>query len=147
MSKSISGLSSSKNLKIKKQFSEQEKIVIIEDYLRSGQSKRAIWEKYTKEKEEHGLLLYWMYQYGYLSRKKTEGEKIDTSKQYMKKKIEETQPETISEKTEIQKDIRILELEKSLHESYLKTQAYETMISIAEQEFKISIKKKHNIKP
>jgi hypothetical protein len=48
-------------------FSEAEKRIIIEDNLQRGLSKKDILEKYTGRREEHGLILYWMYKYGYHS--------------------------------------------------------------------------------
>jgi len=48
--------------------SEAEKRQIVEDYLQSGLTKQAIWEKYTGRKEEHGQILRWMREYGYLSK-------------------------------------------------------------------------------
>ena len=51
-------------------FSEEEKHQIIKDYLQSGLTKQAIWEKYTGRREEHGHLLSWMRKYGLLNLRK-----------------------------------------------------------------------------
>ncbi|HET6245684.1 MAG: hypothetical protein H0V01_00305 [Bacteroidetes bacterium] len=42
---------------------------------------------------------------------------------------------------------RVAELEKQLKEAELKAIVFSTMVDIAEKEFKIPIRKKHNIKP
>jgi len=42
---------------------------------------------------------------------------------------------------------RIVELEKQLKDAELKAIAFSTMVDIAEQEFKIPIRKKFNTKP
>jgi hypothetical protein len=48
-------------------FSIAERHLIIKDYLDSGLQKREIWEKYTGESEEHGQLIRWMRQLGYVA--------------------------------------------------------------------------------
>jgi len=40
---------------------------LFEDYLQRGKTKKEIWHKYTGSRKEHGLMLYWMYKYGYIS--------------------------------------------------------------------------------
>jgi hypothetical protein len=60
---------------------------------------------------------------------------------------QEISSEMSSEFECIQLQKRILELEKRLQESEMKSIAYQTMIEIAEREFNISIKKKFNTKP
>lgn len=42
---------------------------------------------------------------------------------------------------------RIAELESQLKDAEMKAIAYSTMVDIAEKEFKIPIRKKHNTKP
>jgi transposase-like protein len=126
-------------------FSESEKRQIIEDYLQSGKSKRTIWEKYTGRREEHGRILRWMREYGYVSESNRRSVTFilgnDTmSEQKMNQEVE-------SEFENLQLKKRISELEKQLHESEMKSIAYETMIEIAERELNISIKKKFNAKP
>jgi hypothetical protein len=117
--------------------------MIIEDYLQSGLTKREIWKKYTGCKEEHGLILYWMYKYGYLSDNKKKNV-IFASK--IKKMSSQNQNDASSDFEILQLKKRILDLEKLLHESELKSIAWQTMVEIAEKEFNISIKKKFNIK-
>jgi len=122
-------------------FSESEKRRIIEDYLQSGRTKREIWRKYTGSSEEHGLMLYWMYKYGYI---RAANEKNVTF-------VSQTHPmnpqESAADFENLQLKKRISELEKQLQESEMKGIAYQTMIEIAEREFNISIKKKFNTKP
>ena len=141
MSKSKLGLAPAFKRRVYRHFSEAEKRSIIADYLQSGLSKREIWKKYTGRSEDHGSILYWMYQYGYLS---------DSSKKSLtfvpKKHLMQTQG-SVPDFECLQLQKRILELEKQLQESEMKSIAYQTMIEIAEREFHIPIKKKFNTKP
>jgi hypothetical protein len=125
-------------------FNEKEKRAIIEDYLQSGESKQAIWEKYTGRSEEHGYMLSWMRKYGYISANKKKRIFAGKNRAMKYPSKEQVQP---SEFENLQLKRRILELEKRLQESEMKSIAYQTMIDIAEREFNIRIKKKHNTKP
>ena len=126
-------------------FSEEEKRMIIEDYLQSGLSKREIWEKYTGSPSEHGLILYWMYKYGYISDHKEKSVIFTPKNRTMNQ--EHHKQASVSEFEHLQLKRRILELEKQLQESEMKSIAWQTMIEIAERELNISIKKKFNTKP
>jgi transposase-like protein len=124
-------------------FSEAERRMIIEDYLQSGLTKKAIWEKYTGSKTEHGLILYWMHRYGYFSDQTVKSSTF-ASKMYLMKCEDKNQEQTDFESLQLQK--RISDLEKQLSESEMKCIAWQMMIELAEKEFNISIKKKFNIK-
>jgi transposase-like protein len=139
------GLSSEFGTKAVFNFSEAEKRQIIEDYLQSGENKQTIWEKYTGRKGEHGTILRWMYKYGYLSEPNGKRTTFVRGNQEMNK--QKTNQEIESEFENLQLKRRILELEKRLQESEMKSIAYETMIEIAERELNINIKKKFNTKP
>ncbi|MDR2972609.1 MAG: hypothetical protein LBU83_11895 [Bacteroidales bacterium] len=141
----MSGLK--KNFQRKKygHFSEEQKRMIIEDYLQSGETKKAIWQKYTGQEAEHGLILYWMYKYGYFSENKEKNVTFASKKRKMI--VQNQEQELASDFEYLQLKKRISALEKQLQESEIKSIAYQTMIELAEQEFNISIKKKFNIKP
>jgi len=138
-------------LKVKNQrkkyghFSEAEKRTIIEDYLQSGLTKRAVWKKYTGQEADHGLILYWMYKYGYTSDYREKSVIFAPKNKTMRPKNQKQ--ESVSDFEVLQLKNRILDLEKQLQESELKSIAWQTMVEIAEQEFNISIKKKFNTKP
>ena len=137
-----------KDLEVKEAiyFNELEKRQIIEDYLLSGLTKQAIWEKYGGPSRERGRILRWMRELGYCSESKERSITFIEDKYTMgkhKKRNVEIGPDF--ENLKLQR--RILELEKQLHESEIKSIAYETMIEIAERELNISIKKKLNTKP
>lgn len=121
------------------EFSELERRAIIEEYLSSGQTKQAIWEKYTGRVDEKGNLLKWMRTLGYSDApiiRRTNSRLL----------MSETPPS--SEPFErLQLEKRIAELEAELTEAKMKAIAYSTMIELAEQEFSISIRKKYNTKP
>jgi hypothetical protein len=141
--KSMSKLN--KEFEVKKifRFSDDQKRSIIEDYLRSGETKQAIWKKYTGRDEEHGMILHWMRRYGYVCDR---GKKrIFAFKKRPMKAISKPQMQA-SEFENLQLKRRILELEKQLKESEMKGIAWQTMVEIAEREFNISIKKKFNTK-
>ena len=99
---------------------------VCKEYIDSKESKSYLQCKYGIK--GHDRLLNWLKNYPYL-----EQEYIPHS---MKKHISSED----RSKSELEK--RIKELEKQLEWSQLKEEAYLKMIEIAEQEFKISIRKK-----
>jgi hypothetical protein len=115
-------------------FSIEERHKVVQDYLSSGKKKVEIWYKYTGQSEEHGQILRWMRQLGY-----TEGPKKVTFVSTMKKEKQDKQDLSI-ENSQLKRKIR--ELQKALEHSELKATAYSTMIDVAEEELKISIRKK-----
>ena len=122
-------------------FSDEEKIAIIEEYLSSGQTKNAIWKKYTGRDHEHGTILKWMRTYGY----EEASTASLTNKFRMKKDNQESYSTDTFENAQLKK--RIEELELKLKDAEMKAIAYSTMIDIAEDEFKLKIRKKFNTKP
>ena len=124
-------------------FSEAERRMIIEDYLQSGLSKKEICEKYTGNRTEHGLILYWMHRYGYFSDQSVKSSTFASKTDEMKCE-DQNREHTDLESHQLQR--RISDLEKQLSESGMKCIAWQTMIELAEKEFKISIKKKFGIK-
>jgi transposase len=125
-------------------FNDDEKHVIIQDYLKGGKSKDDIWRKYTG-KADHGHLLSWMRDLGYLTTTQQILPKLALNGYDMaKKKHEFTNPEDEYENLQLKN--RIADLEKQLKDAELKAIAFSTMVDIAEKEFKISIRKKCNTK-
>ncbi len=122
-------------------FSDEEKIAIIEEYLSSGQTKNAIWKKYTGRDHEHGTILKWMRTYGY----EEASTPSLTNKFRMKKDNQESYSTDTFENAQLKK--RIEELESKLKDAEMKAIAFSTMIDIAEDEFKLKIRKKFNTKP
>lgn len=145
-SKVISGLSDGKIIqKSGKYFSDEEKHHIIQDLISSKCTKREIWEKYTGQEEEHGQLLRWMSKLGYDTGIKTRRPNfVSNSIQMKKKKYQEEATESF-ENLQLRK--RVEELEKQLKDAEMKAIAFSTMVDIAEKEFNIPIRKKHNTKP
>jgi transposase len=144
--KSISGLKAEKTRrKRNKYFSDIEKHVIIREVLSSESTKREIWKKYTGQDEEHGQILRWMRQLGYDEVVSKNTSKYVLTLPLMKK---QEKPDKLNESVEnIELKKRIAELEKQLQEAEMKAAAFSTMVDVAEQEFKISIRKKSNTKP
>ena len=122
-------------------FSDSERHSIIQEYLNSDCSKEVIWRKYTG-KTDHGHLLRWMRELGY-SDKGSDVAKKQTFANMAKHK--HTQTGNDFEMLQLKK--RIAELEKQLKDAEMKAIAFSTMVDIAEEEFKIPIRKKFNTKP
>jgi transposase len=138
-SKVISGLRSGKS------FTINERHQIIQELFSSQRSKQQIWKKYTGEDREHGTLLKWMRQLGYNARS-YRSTTFDENISLMNKK--QNIPTTGMDSFAIlQLEKRILELESQLKDAEMKAIAFSTMIDIAEKEFNIPIRKKHNTKP
>ena len=127
-------------------FSIDDQHFIIKEYLRSGVSKDEIWRKYTG-KADHGCLIRWMRNLGYLTSNQQLKPKLAVNIDEMGKKARIV-PEVVKDDFEVQQmKKRIVELEKQLKDAELKSIAFSTMVDIAEQEFKIPIRKKFNTKP
>jgi len=139
------GLKNVKKTEKKLIFDDDEKRFIIEDFLQNGGSKQSIWEKYGGYGEEHGRILRWMRQIGYIADPNRKDANFASQKDPMNhlKKMKETY--SYFEYAKLQK--RIEDLEKQLCESELQAITYQTMVEVAERELNISIKKKFNTKP
>ena len=105
-------------------FSEEEKLRIIQEVLSGRISKEEARSKY--EIKGHSAILNWMRSFGISSLKTVEQLKASKKEEHV--------------------DARIKELEEALKASELKAEAYSKMIDIAEQEFKIKIRKKSDTK-
>ena len=135
-----------KQLPLRQHFSIEEQHFIIKEYLRSGVSKDEIWRKYTG-KADHGCLIRWMRNLGYLTSNQQLKPKLAVNIDEMGKKARVV-AEVKKDDFELQQmKKRVAELEKQLKDAELKAIAFSTMVDIAEQEFKIPIRKKFNTKP
>jgi len=127
-------------------YSLAEREAIIEEYLSSDCTKRAIWEKYTGQKEEHGTLLKWIRKLGYRDKNASFVSRPEAQPNTaMPEKENAGDPTNDFERIQLKK--RIAELESALEEAQMQRIAYATMIELAEQELNISIRKKYNTKP
>ena len=125
-------------------FSEAEKRTIVEDYLKSGLTKQAIWEKYTGSSKEHGRILEWLHKFGYVSGSEKKNTNFVPKIVTMENSHEAKE---LSEFESCQLQKRITQLEAQLRSSEMECLAWQTMVELSEKEFNISIKKKYNIKP
>ena len=125
-------------------FTNEQRHEIIRDYLSSGKTKREIWKKYTGQEEEHGQILQWMRNFGYHENYPNRRPNFVSNPAQMKKK-NDNQASDSFENLQLKK--RIEELEKQLKDAEMKAIAFSTMVDIAEKEFNIPIRKKHNTKP
>lgn len=133
-----------------KYFTVEEKHKIIQELISAQCTKVEIWEKYTGQEEEHGQLLRWMRQLGYNTGIKTRRPNIVSNLYPMaqKKTKQDKAANNDDESFEnLQLKKRIAELEKQLKDAEMKAIALSTMVDIAEDMFKIPIRKKLNTKP
>lgn len=121
-------------------FSDDEKMIIIKDYLSGSDTKRSVYKRYTGYSEEHGKISKWMRIFGMEDKADKKPKPSNMLKQKANKKKESDEFELLQLKK------RIAELEKQLQTSEMKTVAFSTMVDIAEKEFNISIRKKFNTK-
>ena len=123
-------------------FSESFKRGVIEDYLSSGKTKQYILRKYDIKFQ--GALQQWMKIYGYEDRFK-KIPYIDVINQIeLKNKFSKSKKDDSLSSEEQQNYIK--QLERKLEDEKLRSEAYKSMIEIAEKELKISIRKKPNTK-
>jgi hypothetical protein len=122
-------------------FSDQEKELIINDYLSGDETKQRVFERYTGHQSEHGKMTAWMRKFGIKDKgvKKTNFDVMPKRKKEVE--IDSGEYEVLKLKN------RIEELEKQLQTSEMKAIAFSTMVDIAEKQFNIPIRKKHNTKP
>ena len=131
------------NQKSPQYFTEEFKHQIIQAYLGSGLSKQAIWEQFTGRSEEHGSLVKWMRKLGYIDDNSRNRHNIEV---HTNNSMSKAKPSDLDfEKRQLQK--RISELEQRLQDAELKAIAYSTMVDVAEEMFKVPIRKKLNTKP
>ena len=118
---------------------ELERREIIEEYLKGGRTKREIWQHYTGRTEEHGQIIRWMRQFGYL-------ENSSPFRPLPVRPLSLAMPSNKPQPSVEELQRKIKQLEQQLLDSQLKEEAYRRMIDIAEKELKVSIRKKPNTK-
>jgi hypothetical protein len=135
--------------KASKYFTVEEKHKIIQELLSTQCTKTELWGKYTG-KTDHGVLLRWMRKLGYNTEIKSGSPNIESNSYSMaskKSKVDKLVKSDDESFENLQLKKRVADLEKQLKDAELKAIAYSTMVDIAEQEFKIPIRKKFNTKP
>ena len=124
-------------VKFSSDFSLEERHAIIQEYLTGDLSKTALWHKYTGQRKEHGYIMNWMRQLGYINRelpKKGELAQVKTKLYPLHNKE--------FEKTRKELEAKVKELEDKLQLAEIKAEGNELMIDIAEKQFNIAIRKK-----
>ena len=108
-------------------FSDAERLQLINEYLASGESKEVF---QAKRRLGHSVLSRWMLNFGISEQTKTtQMSKIET-KNYYEQQLQD----------------EVIRLKKELEYERLRSKAFETMISIAEEELKVDIRKKPGAK-
>ena len=121
--------------------SDEEKLILIKDYLNGKESKAAVYFRYTGYPEDHGNIAVWMKKLGIKDPRASR----NVSFVPMSKTKKPIQSEVDFEKLQLEK--RVAELEKQLKLAEMKAIAFSTLVDIAEREFNIPIRKKFNTKP
>lgn len=122
-------------------FSDQEKKLIIEDYLSGNETKQSVYSRYSGHSSEKGIITMWMRKFGIDDKFEKSPNFVVMPKRKKEAKVESDEFETLQLKK------RIEELEKQLQTAEMKAIAFSTMVDIAEKEFNIPIRKKLNTKP
>lgn len=121
-------------------YTQEEKLAIVKDYLESNLSRNAIVKKYQIGQ---GTLIAWLRIFG------VEKDNVK-NKSVMVRKISKTKSDAKAADSQngVNQELlrRIEELEKALEYEKLRSLAYSTMIDIAEEDFKIEIRKKDGAK-
>lgn len=119
-------------------YSEEFKKKVCEEYLAGGVSKVFLLKKYGIR--YRSAVQKWMSVYGYQDiHEKSRYLTLQTTSALSHKNF-------IKDESALSSEKRIKELERLLQDEQLRSEAYNRMINIAEQELKISIRKKYNTK-
>lgn len=119
--------------RIVKHFSDDFKYQVVQEYLSSDISQQELLDKYSIK--GHGSITKWMRKFGLID----EAVKWQMHHTTMKEGRKKT-PE------ELALEAKVKELEKALEHEKLRSLALDTMIDIAEEKLKISIRKKSGTK-
>jgi len=122
---------------------ESERHQMIKEFLKGGQTKVEIWEKYTGQVQEHGQLLRWMRMYGYISKEKVYT-KVKILSDNDSKDFSNLNSDPSSDTESLYAIIK--DLKQKLEDTKLRLECSELTIDIAERELKIPIRKKSNTK-
>lgn len=107
ISKCNSGFIKRKTFQITRNyFTDEQKHLIIEDFLSSGLTKREIWYKYTGQVEEHGQLLCWMRKLGYEVSAQEIKTKLAAKIYQVKKKETDKEPTDSFETLQLKKELK-----------------------------------------
>ena len=121
-------------------FSDLEKKIIVEDYLSGNETKQSVYNRYTGYPGENGKITMWMRKFGIEDKFVKNNNFVSMPTRKKDKEQSSDDFETLKLKK------RIAELEKQLQTAEMKAIAFSTMVDIAEKEFNIPIRKKHNTK-
>lgn len=123
-------------------WSEREEMV--REYRTGRYTKQEIWEKYTGQKKEHGQLLDWMRALGHQRDKPPRTTYENVVYLGLQAPITLAKEENSKDPRELEQ--RIKDLERQLEDAQLRAEGYELMVKIAEEEYKIPIRKKRDTK-
>lgn len=114
---------------------------MIKEYLTGDYTKREIWYKYTGGDAEHGHMLRWMRKLGYISEERANKRAHKFSSIQTPTKLKNS-----SKSGSGNAEQRIKELEERLKLAEIRAEGLELMIEIAENEWKIPVRKKPDTK-
>lgn len=119
-------------------FSAEERQMIVSEYLEGGISKQALWYKHSGYPKEHGEIVKMLREFGHRPRAFERKPRIHPPKEPIMIRNQSNEEELVHRSP----DKQIRDLEQRLQAAEVKVALYETMIEIAEERFKIEIKKK-----
>lgn len=119
-------------------FSAAERYEIVQEYLRGGVTKQAIWMKYSGNRIEHGQILMMLREFGYAPNEVPPRSRSASAQGVEVKKESKPKENVVS----VVRNRRIEELERKLADAELEVLLYKAMIEIAEAEYGVVIKKK-----
>lgn len=115
-------------------YSDEIKMQVVQEYMNSDMSQRELMLKYSIRGS--GCITDWMRKFGFKEGPKMSKSKNNTTMSKGRKKTHE----------ELALEAKVAELEKALEYEKLRSLALDTMIDIAEDKLKISIRKKSGTK-
>lgn len=121
-----------------------EREAMIRDYQTGRYTKQELWQKYTGQEKEHGQILEWMRALGHLGDRppRTTYENVV----YLGLQAPTTLAKEENSKDPKELEQRIKDLERQLQDVQLRAEGYQIMVRIAEEEYKIPIRKKRGTK-
>ena len=111
----------------RRKFNDADRLQLINEYLVSGESKEVF---QAKRRLGHSVLSRWMLNFGISEQTKPIQMPKTETKNYYEQQLQD----------------EINRLKKELEYEKLRSKAFETMISVAEEELKVDIRKKHGAK-
>jgi transposase len=123
-----------------------EREAMVRDYQTGRYTKQELWQRYTGQKKEHGQLLEWMRALGHLTDRPPRAAYGNVVYLGLQAPTALAKEKNENGKDPEELERRIKELERQLEDAQLKAEGYELMVKIAEEQYRIPIRKKRGTK-